>query len=427
VEAGRLVVEHDVVADRQAHQVRAAGGAEQDLEALQLVLAHARVIGEARVAAHRQAEQLAHEVILERGPRDLRPVLEVLGADEADDGVDQERPVAPGQAVAAGLDRQLIGAVVGRARQRRALAGLEVHDVGAARGALGLHQRPGVVEQRHRHAERAVAGLGAGQRLEHQVHRAAQRQRLHLHGDVGQHAVLGRDRVPLAHRVERREDRRGRRRRVGRRVHADHRVAAAVAQALARRRQDAVDVVGRVVGLDPRRQPARQAQRVVGPHHHLALGGDRHQVEVRHQLAHRRRHLRRQPGRHRAQRRAAGRRLEQPLAELADGQVRDRLVGLVVEVVLDHAGHLVLVVGDDRVGAQLGQRQVGQHRARRDPLDGAARRHPGQVVAALGRVGAAEQLLHRVEAVAHPADGGGQIHGADCTASARATIAWAVE
>ena len=112
VVAGRLVVEHDVVADRQRHQVRAAGGAEQDLEALELVLAHRRVIGEARVAAHRQAEQLAHEVILERGARDLRAVLEVLGADEADHGVDEERLVAPREAVAARLDRDLIGAVV---------------------------------------------------------------------------------------------------------------------------------------------------------------------------------------------------------------------------------------------------------------------------------------------------------------------------
>jgi hypothetical protein len=64
-------------------------------------------------------------VILERGARDLRAVLEVLGADEADDRVDQERPVATGEAVAAGLDRAVIPTVVtGAADLGQALQGL---------------------------------------------------------------------------------------------------------------------------------------------------------------------------------------------------------------------------------------------------------------------------------------------------------------
>ena len=47
-------------------------------------------------------------MILERGSRDLWTVLEVLGTDEADDRVDEERLVAPGEPVAARLDRDLI-------------------------------------------------------------------------------------------------------------------------------------------------------------------------------------------------------------------------------------------------------------------------------------------------------------------------------
>ena len=116
VVARRLVVQHDVVADRQRHQVRAARRAEQHLQALELVLSHPRVVREARVAAHRQSEQLAHAVILERRARDLRAVLEVLGPDEAHDRVDQEWLVAPRETVRSRLDRHLIGAVMGLRR-----------------------------------------------------------------------------------------------------------------------------------------------------------------------------------------------------------------------------------------------------------------------------------------------------------------------
>ena len=113
------------------------------------------------------------------------------------------------------------------------------------------------------------------------------------------------------------------------------------------------DVVGRVVRLAARRQPAGQAERVVRADDDLALRADRHQVEVRHQLARGRGHLGREARRDRAQRRAGRLDVEQPLAELADRQVRDRAVRLVVELVLDQAGELVLLVRHDRVLAQL--------------------------------------------------------------------------
>jgi hypothetical protein len=49
------------------------------------------VVGVADVAAHGQAEQLAAEVVFQAGADDLLAVVEILGADEADDGVDQQR------------------------------------------------------------------------------------------------------------------------------------------------------------------------------------------------------------------------------------------------------------------------------------------------------------------------------------------------
>ena len=79
-------------------------------------------------------------------------------------------------------------------------------------------------------------------------------------------------------------------------------------------------------------------------------------------------------------------------------QVADRAVRLVVELVLDDAGELVLLVGHDRVRAQLGEREVGEHRARGDALDRIARRDAGEVIAALGRVRLREHLLDGREA-----------------------------
>ena len=52
----------------------------------------------AAVTAHRQAVQLAHEVVLQPGAEDLPTVVEVLRADEADDGVDHERAEVCGAA-----------------------------------------------------------------------------------------------------------------------------------------------------------------------------------------------------------------------------------------------------------------------------------------------------------------------------------------
>ena len=91
---------------RQRHEeVAAHGHAGQRLEVLEIVLVGVGVIGVASIAAHRDAVELAHEVVLEAGARDLPRVEEVLGSDEADDGVDEERAEVARDAVVARLER----------------------------------------------------------------------------------------------------------------------------------------------------------------------------------------------------------------------------------------------------------------------------------------------------------------------------------
>jgi hypothetical protein len=69
-------------------------------------------------------------VVLQRRPRDLLAVVQILRPDEADDGVDQQRLEFSRDGVRARLERLLIHPVVRPGREGAALAGLEVHDVG---------------------------------------------------------------------------------------------------------------------------------------------------------------------------------------------------------------------------------------------------------------------------------------------------------
>ena len=111
VEAGALVVEHDVVRAGNAHDVVDAGGAEHGEQRVHVVLVGFGVVGVADVAAHGQAEELAAEVVFEAGAQDLLAVVEILGADEADDGVDEHRVEVAGDGVGAGFEGLLVDAL----------------------------------------------------------------------------------------------------------------------------------------------------------------------------------------------------------------------------------------------------------------------------------------------------------------------------
>ena len=94
-----MIREHRVVAHRHAHEIIAAGGGEHDRQVLDGVLVGAGVIGVAGIAAHRDAGQLAHEVIFEPGALDLARIVQIFRTDEANDRVDliRDRSVSPGR------------------------------------------------------------------------------------------------------------------------------------------------------------------------------------------------------------------------------------------------------------------------------------------------------------------------------------------
>ena len=103
---------------------------------IHVVLVGLGVVGVADVAAHRHAEQLAAKMVFEPGANDLLAVVEVLGADEADDGVDEKRLERARHRIGPRFAGLLIDAVVRPGRQRATLSGLEIHDVVAERAAL---------------------------------------------------------------------------------------------------------------------------------------------------------------------------------------------------------------------------------------------------------------------------------------------------
>jgi len=108
VEGGALVVEHDVVCAGDAHNVVDACGAEHGEECVHVVLVGFGVVGVADVAAHGEAEEFAAEVVFEAGAEDLFAVVEVLGADEAYDGVDEHGVEVAGYGVGAGFEGLLV-------------------------------------------------------------------------------------------------------------------------------------------------------------------------------------------------------------------------------------------------------------------------------------------------------------------------------
>ena len=134
VVAGGLVIEHHIIRTRDAHEVVAPGRRQEQEEVIGRVLVGRRVVGVADVHAHGEAQQLAHEVVLQPGADDLPLVVQVLRPDEADDAVDQERVERPGHAVGPGLERELVDALMGAGRQGTPLPRLEVHRLLAGPG-----------------------------------------------------------------------------------------------------------------------------------------------------------------------------------------------------------------------------------------------------------------------------------------------------
>ena len=121
-----------------------------------------------------------------------------------------------------------------------------------------------------------------------------------------------------------------------------------------------------MIRLQPRRDAAGEAERVVATHHHANLSRGDHQIHVAHQLTNRGHHLRREAWRDRQDLLAARPIVEQPFAEFPDGHGGDRPTSVAHTTVLEQAGELILLVGngwrfEQRCEWHLGENAFGGH------------------------------------------------------------------
>jgi hypothetical protein len=90
---------------------------------------------------------------------------------------------------------------------------------------------------------------------------------------------------------------------------------------------------------------------------------------------------------------------EEPVAEPADGEVRDEGEGVAVVRIRDQPGDLVVLVRHDRFLEQSAEREIGQRHLRGDPLLGGLRRDARERVARAVRRRSGEEGLQVTEGV----------------------------
>ena len=258
---------------------------------------------------------------------------------------------------------------------------------------------PCFLQRRGGESEGFVALLAARDGLEDQVAGRTSLDGLDLRRHVGQHADLRRYLPVLLDLLKTPQHLAHLLRGVRHRVQADDRIPRAEAQSLQSGGRDAFGVVGGVVGLQAARQRPRQADGgiAVGGDGDLACGID--EVEIAHQLAHRRDHLRRQPPAELADVAARGRFVQNPLPQVGHRPAPDSLVYGLIHVVLNDPGDLVAFIGDGGVFPEIGQRQSGKHHLGRHSLLRGLRRQTCQLVAGFFLVGLGQYLLDIPECV----------------------------
>ena len=154
------------------------------------------------------------------------------------------------------------------------------------------------------------------------------------------------------------------------------------------------EIVGRMIGLQPHRQPAGQPDGVAEARDHRAFRRHHHQVLQPADLADRRRHLRRDPGRERGERVAWSHASDSSQSrKSADRQMRDRRKRRLIMGVDDEPRHLVGLVGNHLLGEEGRERQVGERELRRHALLAGLGRDAGEQVAAAQRRGLGQQRL----------------------------------
>ena len=189
----------------------------------------------------------------------LLAVVQILRTDESDHRIHQQRLVPPRDRVSPRFAGLLIDAVMRVRRQRAALPGLEIHHVrarAAARAPPATPRRaspdsrrttgspppfPRSIETPDRPARRArIASICVVTCASTQICvgiSSVSRIRSSMRSSASTVATI-----------------------VRRRIHADHRVAARVEQSVDHAGRDAARIVGRMIRLQPRREPSRRAR-----------------------------------------------------------------------------------------------------------------------------------------------------------------------
>ena len=281
MKAGALIVQHRVIGARHAHHEIDPGHAQQGEQRIHVVLIGLGVIGVANVHPHRQAQQLAAEMVLQPSSQDLLSVEQIFRPDEPHDGIDEERIEGPRHAIGAGLQGLLIDAMVGVGRQRRALAGLEIADLVAA-PTQRKGRRPPLRQQGQIDPEPPVRALRSRDRLEHQIDRRAAFHRLDRRRHVGQHTALGRDLVAPPGVIDEAQQADHRGQIVSGGVDANDRVAATIHQPIKDRGRHPGRIICRVVGLQPHGEASWQPHRGAKGGHHPPLCRNGDQILVAH-------------------------------------------------------------------------------------------------------------------------------------------------
>jgi hypothetical protein len=242
-----------------------------------------------------------------------------------------------------------------------------------------------LVQHGERDAE-PVIGLGRpGDGLEHQIDRRARLDRRDRCRDMAEAAML-RGNVELrADRLQHLADADVVLQRVGRRVHADHRVARAMQQAVQRRECDAPAVIGGVVGLVAGGDAALQPDGGAEAGHDADLAGNRDQVLHAHDLRDTAATISGvRPGARAARASASvsgasSQSRNPPTVRCATGAK-----AALSQAVEDQRGD-VIALDLQHVSGKLGQRQIGQPHLRSQPFDRAVGGKARQLVAAAFR------------------------------------------
>ncbi len=166
---------------------------------------------------------------------------------------------------------------------------------------------------------------------------------------MGEHAGLGRDLEARPQLVDQLKQEHRLSGAVGRRVDADHGIAAAVHEAIQDGGADALRIVGRMVGLEADGEASRQPDGVAEFRDDPDLPSNRDQVLVAHQLRDRGRHFGRQPRREFLERLRRRRVRKEPVPERSDRQSRHGRERGGVMAVENKTCHLVRFARHDRL------------------------------------------------------------------------------